>query len=504
VQSQGLKRGQPEKAASSDKEQLERSAEMFEMILQTAPDDVQNYLALKEIYQQLGRKADVNRISRGLAEVHLASGQRQQAAQELVQILESDPTDAQTLRKLQESGYASSDLPILKIEVSLKEIRAGYELKLRELRESEETYAKAAARVRELAEKEGEEKHRILQRIEEEAEKRTQQVIEEKQLWLNEGRTEVFNQVAHRIKEEADRIIQTDHYGNISKSVKEAQRLLASTDSVFQEEWQRVNEQREKDFHEKFEQVRREKEEKLRTAWDDAVTSAKECEEAAEQGLHQVKRELQSLESEMREKEALLKGSRGGVSGEDSPGVKSNENSTPFDQASANFEVLTDTADSLEEDIAEAAARRFARDEAGKTLGAILVQHGVVSPHHLEEAIAEQKKNHRPIGEILVQSGYATHEDIINALVAQAGVPYLPLANYEISDDTAMVIPKELAIKYALMPVDRIAGSLLVAMGIPLNKEQKQEVHQHVRGMRITYFISSWSDIKAMHEQYYG
>lgn len=504
MQSQGINRRQPEKAASTDKEQLEQSAEIFEMILQTAPDDIQNYLALKEIYRQLERKPDLNRISRGLAGVHLASGQRQQAAQELVQILESDPADGEALQKLQEAGYSSSDLPLLKIEVSLKKIRAKYELKLKELRGSEETHAEAAARVRELAAREGEEKHRILQTIEEEAERKTQQVIEEKQLWLNEGRTEVFNQVAQRLKQEADRIIRTDHFGKMSKSVKEAQKLLASTDSVFQEEWQRLNEQREKEFHEKFEQVRREKEEKLRTAWDDAVTGARECETAAEQRLHQVKRELQSLETEMREKDALLKGSRGVGSGEDSPEAKSNRSSTLFGQELARLQTPTDAADSLEEDIAEAAARRFVRDEAGKTLGAILVQHGVVSPHHLEEAIAGQKKNHRPIGEILVQSGYATQEDIINALVAQAGVPYLPLANYEISDDTAMVIPKELATKYALMPVDRIAGGLLVAMGIPLNKEQKQEVHQHVRGMRITYFISSWSDIKAKHEQYYG
>ena len=104
----------------------------------------------------------------------------------------------------------------------------------------------------------------------------------------------------------------------------------------------------------------------------------------------------------------------------------------------------------------------------------------------------------------MVESGHATEEDIINALVAQAGVPYLPLASYEITDDVAMTIPKNLALRYALMPVDTIGGTLLVAMGIPLNNEQKREVQRHVQGMKLTYFISSWSDIRAKHDKHYG
>jgi len=504
VQSQGTERELPKEAASTEREQLERSAEMFEMILHTAPDDAQNYLALKEIYRQLGRHDDFKRVVKGLAEVYLASGQRQHAAREYVDILEVDSTDQEVASKLQELGYASTELPLLKVEARLKEIRSEYEQKLKELPEAEQALAKASSKARDVRNGHDKESHRIVQAVEEEIERETQQLIEKQERWLNEGRTDVFNQVARSLKKEADRIIETDQYGKIGKSVKEAEKLLASTDRVFQQEWRRVSQQREREFHERFEELKRKKEAKLHSAWQEVVARAEQDEAAADRGLQEVKEELEKLEDELREKEKLLKGGQEALSGQASPEtrLKDGQPSTEVVVAASRPTMASDVLP--EEEMAEHAARRHARDEAGKTLGAILIQQGLVSRPHLEEAIAKQKSDHRPIGGILVESGYATEEDIINALVEQAGVPYLALATYEINDDVARTFPKELALKYSLMPVDRIAGSLLVAMGIPLNKEQKQDVQQHVRGLKITYFVSSWSDIKAKHEQHYG
>ena len=149
-------------------------------------------------------------------------------------------------------------------------------------------------------------------------------------------------------------------------------------------------------------------------------------------------------------------------------------------------------------------AKGGTRDEVGKALGAILVQHGLVTRERLDEAIAKQGSDRRPIGEILVEAGYATQEDIINALVAQAGVPYLPLNNYDVSEEVASLVSGDLARKLALMPVDKIGSSLLVAMGIPLNNEHKEELLCHLGGLKVKFFISSWSDIKAKHEQHYS
>ncbi|MFQ5791092.1 MAG: hypothetical protein ACE5JI_11535 [Acidobacteriota bacterium] len=484
---------------------------MFEMILQTAPDDLQNYLALKDIYRQLKRVEDFKRVVKGLAGVYLASGQKEDAAREYAEVLEVDPTDGESLEKLEDTGYTETDFPALKVEAKLKEIRNKYEQKLGELREAEEALLKATANARNPADGgtqgqgEGTDHASAWRAVPPGRERKTQQLVAEHERWLTEGRLEVFNQVAKTLKKEADRIIETNEYGDIRKSVREAEKLIASTDRVFQEEWERVRTERESEFREKFEDMKRQKKVELQSARQQVVERAREDEAAAERGLKEVERELRQLETELEEKERLLRARRKVASGE---GVARGQSRRRRDTRSPEVVVIApnpmvESSKPPEETADDDSSRKVARDEPGKTLGAILVQHGLVTRQHIEEAIAEQKKNHRPIGQILVESGYATEEDIIGALVAQAGVPYLPLGNYDIRQDVATTISKEVASKYALMPVDRIAGTLLVAMGIPLNKEQKVEVERHAQGMNVTYFISSWSDIKAKHEQHY-
>lgn len=504
MQSQGTQRQPPKTHISTEKEQLERSAEMFEMILRTAPDDIQNYLALKEVYRKLDRGADFKRIVKSLAEVYLGSDQREKAAGEYADILELDPSDGEAAKRLQEIGYTQEDLPVLKVEAELKEIRRKHEEKLRELREAEEALLKADARAGEVGQGRDEERRRIIQAIEEETGKKTQELVEEHDRWLSEGRAAVFAQVAHSLKKEADGIIETNQYGDINKSVKEAKKILSSTDKVFQEEWQRVRNEREREFRERFDDLKRKKEERLHFARQEVVGHGEHDQTVGGNGFDEIKEELRGLERELREKEKQLRGSKMLHHRERSEEARPRDVASSAGMSGVAPDAPAESDKRPEETVPEPAGRKLARDEVGKTLGAILIQHGLVSPRHLEEAIAEQNKNHRPIGQILVESGYAAEEDIINALVAQAGVPYLPLANYEISDDVASAVPKELALKYALMPVDKIASTLLVAMGIPLTKEQKREFQLHVRGLKTTYFISSWSDIKAKHEMYYG
>jgi len=497
VQSQGTKREPTQDNGSADKGQLERSAGMFEMILQTAPDAVENYLALKDIYRQLNRIGDFKRITNGLAEVYLGSNQRERAAKEYGEVLEIDPNDAEALGKLQEMGYAAADLPSLKAQSELQDLRERYEQKAQDLQKAEEAFLKASAKARDARRGEDEETNNVLQDIEKRAEKELKQLVAEHERWLTDGRTEVFNEVAESLKEKADRIIRADECKDIRKSIKKAERLLASTDRVFEEFFARIWEEREREFPQKTEEVKQRHERGLHAAWQEAVSDAEGEESAADMRLRKIKEEVRELEGEV--KEFSRKGAKVAKGKE----LESADNSEVVVVAPTGLQSVDEASGGASR--TEATREPTTRDEVGKALGAILVQHGLVSREHVEEAIAKQGDDHRPIGEILVQCGYATEEDIVNALVAQAGVPYLPLANYEIGDDVAETIPPKLARRYAVMPADRIGRScLLVAMGIPLNDEQKKEVQRHVGPMKIKYFISSWSDIKAKHEEHYG
>jgi type IV pilus assembly protein PilB len=137
-----------------------------------------------------------------------------------------------------------------------------------------------------------------------------------------------------------------------------------------------------------------------------------------------------------------------------------------------------------------------------KQLGELLIERGIINHRQLEKALIVQKEKGGLIGEILVELGFAKEEDIAQALTCQYGFPYLPLTNYEIDVDVIKVVPKNVAVQYCLIPIDKIGKSLTLAMANPLNLQAIEDV-ELVSGCTIQTFVSTATDIRKAIEKYY-
>jgi len=137
-----------------------------------------------------------------------------------------------------------------------------------------------------------------------------------------------------------------------------------------------------------------------------------------------------------------------------------------------------------------------------KELGQLLIERGLINQHQLEKGLALQKEKGGLIGEILVGLGYVKEEDIAQALTAQYGFPYLPLANYEISSDSISIIPSRVARQYMLIPIDRIGNNLTLAMSNPLNLAAIEDIEM-LTNCNVQTFVSTSTDIKKAIERYY-
>src|SRR5205085_3679564 len=80
--------------------QIVQTIEMFEVILQTQPDDYQSLEILKEAYAKVGRKTDSLKTSRRLAEAYFNSGSYTMAMQECEAILVKEPNAPEILAML--------------------------------------------------------------------------------------------------------------------------------------------------------------------------------------------------------------------------------------------------------------------------------------------------------------------------------------------------------------------------------------------------------------------
>lgn len=137
-----------------------------------------------------------------------------------------------------------------------------------------------------------------------------------------------------------------------------------------------------------------------------------------------------------------------------------------------------------------------------KQLGELLIERGVIDHKQLEKALITQKDKNVLIGEVLVELGFATEEDIAQALTCQFGFPYLPLANYDIDADVIKSVPENVCRQYCLIPIDKIGKSLTLAMANPLNHQAVEDIEM-VSGCTIQIFVSTTSDIRNSIERYY-
>ena len=137
-----------------------------------------------------------------------------------------------------------------------------------------------------------------------------------------------------------------------------------------------------------------------------------------------------------------------------------------------------------------------------KRLGEVLLERGIIDRKKLEQALAHQKEHGGLMGQVLIQLGYTTEEEVALALTAQYGFPYLPLDNYELDGGLTSVIPEDVARQYCLIPIDRIGNALTLAMSDPSNVKAIEEVELLTKCV-VQTFVSTPTDILKAIGKYY-
>lgn len=137
-----------------------------------------------------------------------------------------------------------------------------------------------------------------------------------------------------------------------------------------------------------------------------------------------------------------------------------------------------------------------------KQLGELLVEAGLITRDQLNHALEVQKDKGGLIGQVIVDLRYVSEEAIAQAITAQYGFPYLPLESYEIDPEIVKIVPKNVAIQYCLIPVDKIGNNLTIAMANPLNSQAVEDIVL-LSGLYVQLFVSTASDIKKATEKYY-
>jgi type IV pilus assembly protein PilB len=135
-------------------------------------------------------------------------------------------------------------------------------------------------------------------------------------------------------------------------------------------------------------------------------------------------------------------------------------------------------------------------------LGELLVRQNLISSQQLQKAQEEQRKAGGRLGYNLTKLGYLREADLTAFLSKQYGVPSINLAEFEIEQDVINLVPKDVAEKHQVIPVNKSGANLIVAMADPSNIYAIDDL-KFLTGYNIEVVVASEAALKTAIEKYY-
>ena len=136
-------------------------------------------------------------------------------------------------------------------------------------------------------------------------------------------------------------------------------------------------------------------------------------------------------------------------------------------------------------------------------IGEALVEAGLITKDQLENALTLRKSKNKRLGKILIELGYATEIQIAEALSKQQKLPLVDCSKYNLSKELLELVPKNVAEKAIILPLEMKDKKLLIAMADPLDWSTVDDIAFRT-GLKIQAAVSPETALVAAIEQHYG
>lgn len=138
-------------------------------------------------------------------------------------------------------------------------------------------------------------------------------------------------------------------------------------------------------------------------------------------------------------------------------------------------------------------------------LGERLIAAGVITDDQLEVALREQRKSNKLLGEVLVSLGFMTEATLAATLAEGSGFPRISLKNAVLDSEIVTRLPKRIAQRYGVLPVDITDTQVHLAMADIYDIVAIDQVKRYFpRGKEIAPMVAAPSEIMDAIDAYYG
>jgi hypothetical protein len=136
-------------------------------------------------------------------------------------------------------------------------------------------------------------------------------------------------------------------------------------------------------------------------------------------------------------------------------------------------------------------------------IGELLVEEGVVTQEELARALADGNLKSSALGQLLEASGHVRRAELASFLASKFRVPVLDdLRRVDISSEAARLVPEDIARKHEAIPLAKVGDLLCVAKSNYYNRAAVQELRK-VSGLKIKVVQADEGQVRAAIEAVY-
>lgn len=136
-------------------------------------------------------------------------------------------------------------------------------------------------------------------------------------------------------------------------------------------------------------------------------------------------------------------------------------------------------------------------------LGQVLLSRNIITAEQIETALSQQRNsgNNKLLGELLVELGYCTENQIASALAEAYNVPYAPVSPKLCDPAVVELLPRQFLEEHVILPLFKVRGVLTIAVSEPANVFLMDEI-ERLAGCRIQVACATAHDVRATLQSY--
>jgi len=131
-----------------------------------------------------------------------------------------------------------------------------------------------------------------------------------------------------------------------------------------------------------------------------------------------------------------------------------------------------------------------------KQLADILLEGALVTEAQLAAAYDEHQRGGRSLGRVLVEHGVLSETQLVAALASQIGLPFVDLSETPVDPTAAATVPSAVCRRHVVLPIGYQEGRLLLAMADPANVFALDDVRS-LSGMEPRPVVATREDLLA-------